>query len=237
MKRIFALLLVLSSLAAQAEESAWQKSYRLEAAARYAEAFSALDGVEDGADGGFALSRRGWLAHLQGKYGEAISLYQHALERNPKSLDARLGITLPLLARQRWREAAMYARQVITESAWNYTAHVRLLAAEEGQHEWRAMAEHAQRLVERYPSDATAWVYLARAGLAGGCPRSRESVWKGAGALSRPLGSSTLSRRQPVMTAALSCGPSSEDARLDRLGRGILCGLSVVHLLVGVDEC
>ncbi len=163
MKRTLAFLLALSSLAALAEEGAWQKSYRLEAATRYAEAFTALDGVEERADAGFALSRRGWLAYLQGKNQEAYAFYKHALERNPKSLDARLGITLPLLARQRWREVAMYARQVIAESAWDYTAHVRLLAALEGQRDWRAMAKHAERLVERYPSDATAWVYLARA--------------------------------------------------------------------------
>ncbi|MDP2832890.1 MAG: tetratricopeptide repeat protein [Pseudomonadota bacterium] len=163
MKRIIVILFALSSLPALAEESAWQKSYQLEAGTRYAEALAALNGVEESADAGFALSRRGWLAYLQGKNQDAHAFYKRALERNPGSLEARLGITLPLLAQQRWREAAMYARQVIAESAWDYTAHVRLLAALEGQRDWRSMAEHAERLVERYPSDTTAWVYLARA--------------------------------------------------------------------------
>jgi hypothetical protein len=33
---------------------------------------------------------------------------------------------LPLLAQQRWREAAVEANKVIAVSAWDYTAHVRL---------------------------------------------------------------------------------------------------------------
>jgi len=156
-------LLFLASTALAADETAWQKSYRLEAAGKYAEAATSINGMESGADASFVLSRRGWLAYLQGQHNEAISFYGRALDRNPRSLEARHGITLPLLAQQRWREAAVHARQVIAESAWDYTAHVRLLVAEEGQRDWRGMQEHAARLTERYPSDATAWVYLARA--------------------------------------------------------------------------
>jgi len=163
MQRFFVLLLFSLNLPALAEETAWQKSYQFEASAKYTEAQAALDGVDERADGGFLLSRRAWLAYLQGRHQEAITFYKRALERNPKSHDARLGITLPLLAQQRWREAALYARQLIAESAWDYTAHVRLLLAEEGLRDWSGMAEHANRLVERYPSDASAWVYLARA--------------------------------------------------------------------------
>ena len=156
-------MLFLATTALAADETAWQKSYRLEAAGKHAEAAAALNGLDSTADASFVLSRRGWLAYLQGQHNDAIALYGRALDRNPKSLEARQGLTLPLLAQQRWREAAMYARQVIAESEWDYTAHVRLLIAEEGQREWRSMQEHAARLTERYPSDATAWVYLARA--------------------------------------------------------------------------
>ncbi len=161
--RVALALAFLATTALAADESAWQKSYRLEAAGKYAEAATSLHGLESGPDASFVHSRRGWLAYLQGQYNESISLYNRALDRNPRSLEARHGITLPLLAQQRWREAAVYARQIIAESQWDYTAHVRLLAAEEGQRDWRTLREHAARLIERYPSDATAWVYLARA--------------------------------------------------------------------------
>jgi len=147
----------------RAEESSWQKSYRLEAAGKYAEAAVALDSANGGVDADFILMRRGWLSYLQGRYNEAVDFYGRAIAKNPKSLEARNGVTLPLLAQQRWREAAFHARQVIAESAWDYTAHQRLLVAEEGQREWKILADHAEKVTDRYPSDATALVYLARA--------------------------------------------------------------------------
>ena len=37
------------------------------------------------------------------------------------------------------------------------------MVAEEAQLQWTALEKHASAVVERYPSDATAQVYLARA--------------------------------------------------------------------------
>ena len=163
MKTWMAALLLMASASAWASESSWQKSYRLEAEGKYAEASAALDGANGNADADLALMRRGWLSYLQGRYNEAVDFYGRAISRNPKSLEARNGIALPLLAQQRWREAASHARQAIAESAWDYTAHLRLIIAEEGQRDWKTLAEHAEKVAEHYPSDATALVYLARA--------------------------------------------------------------------------
>ncbi|OGQ97908.1 MAG: hypothetical protein A2505_05255 [Deltaproteobacteria bacterium RIFOXYD12_FULL_55_16] len=148
---------------AWADESPWQKSYRLEAAGKYAEASAALESINGSGEADFALMRRGWLSYLQGRYNESVDFYGRAIAKNQKSLEARNGVTLPLLAQQRWREAAFYARQVLAESAFDYTAHQRLMVAEEGQREWKTLAEHAARVADRYPSDATVLVYLARA--------------------------------------------------------------------------
>ena len=163
MRTWMAALFFLAAASAWADESPWQKSYRLEATGKYAEASAALDSTNGGADADFALMRRGWLAYLQGRYSEAMDFYGRAISKNPKSLEARLGITLPLLAQQRWREAASHARKVIAESAWDYTAHLRLMVAEEGLRDWKSLAEHAERVAEHYPADATTLVYLARA--------------------------------------------------------------------------
>lgn len=163
MKIGVAALLLMAAASAWADESPWQKSYRLEAAGKYVEASAALDGANGNTDADLALMRRGWLAYLQGRYNEAVDFYGRAIGKNPKSLEARNGVTLPLLAQQRWREAASHARQAIAESAWDYTAHLRLMVAEEGQRDWKTLAEHAEKVAEHYPSDATALVYLARA--------------------------------------------------------------------------
>lgn len=163
MRSWIAVVFFLTAATAWADESPWLKSYRLEAAGKYAEAAAALDSANSSGDADFALMRRGWLAYLHGRHNEAIDFYGRAINKNPKSLEARLGITLPLLAQRRWKEAALYARQVIAESSWDYTAHLRLMVAEEGLRDWKTLAEHAERVSERYPADATALVYLARA--------------------------------------------------------------------------
>lgn len=160
----WAAVLLAAAGAAAAQGSAWQASYTLEYAGNYEQAAAALDGVlreRPGDD--FALMRRAWLLYLQGRHKEAIRDYGQALAANPRSLEARLGLSLPLMQLQRWAEAEAELRKVIAVSAWDYTAHSRLLACEEGQRKWEPLARHAAELAARYPADANALVYLARA--------------------------------------------------------------------------
>lgn len=144
----------------------WIESYRLEGLAQYEAAAKALEPViSANAKHEFAILRRGWLNYLRGAHNDAMRDYQKALDINPQSLEARLGIILPLLAQQRWREAASQANKVLEVAPWNYYAHVRLMIAEEGERQWETLAKHAARVSERYPSDAAALVYLARANI------------------------------------------------------------------------
>jgi tetratricopeptide (TPR) repeat protein len=143
--------------------SEWKKSYTLEAEKKYADAISALDSIpETAGDAQLLLLRKGWLNYLLGQYNESVNLYKQAIQQSPESLDAPLGITLPLLAQQHWQEAITYAKQVLKIAPYQYTAFLRLLQAEEGAHDWISMKKHAEDLAEHYPTDATALVYLAR---------------------------------------------------------------------------
>lgn len=156
--------LCLSSLPALAQEAAWLSSYQLEAAGKYNEAIAAIDSVPaNGPDAELKILRRGWLNYLPGNFNESIREYRLAIDKNSKSIDARLGMTLPLLAQKRWREAAQNAKSVLDLSPNNYTALLRLAIAEEAQGNWAEMAKHASAMVAHYPTDATAYVYLARA--------------------------------------------------------------------------
>lgn len=142
----------------------WTESYRLEALSQYENAVRSMDQIiTDKPDNDFAISRRGWLNYLQGEHNKSIKDYQKALEINPDSLDARLGLLLPLLAQQRWREVSSYANKILKIAPWNYYAHVRLMVSEEGEKKWDTLANHAERVIKRYPSDPTIYVYLARA--------------------------------------------------------------------------
>jgi len=158
------LALVLLAGTASEAQAPWADSYAREAAGDYAGAMRALEPVLE-ADGEHELGvlRMGWLRYLDGDYNASLREYRRALELNADSLEARLGLTLPLLAQRRWREAAAEAEQVLAVAPWNYYAHLRRLVAEEGLQQWQTLATHAAELAARYPSDATALVYLARA--------------------------------------------------------------------------
>lgn len=157
-----ALIFLTTSVVAQ--ESAWQNSYQLETAGKYAEAIAAIDQVPGNSpDAELKAMRRGWLYYLLGSYNESIREYRLAIDRNSRSIDARLGVTLPLLAQKRWRETEQSVRAVLDMAPNNYTALLRLTIVQEGLHDWAGMAKTAAMLVASYPTDASAYVYLARA--------------------------------------------------------------------------
>jgi tetratricopeptide (TPR) repeat protein len=98
-----------------------------------------------------------------GNYNESIREYRYAKERNAQSLDALLGVSLPLLAQKRWREAEQNVRQALDLAPNNFTGLLRLTLALEGQRDWLGMKKTAATMVALYPSNYTAYVYLARA--------------------------------------------------------------------------
>ena len=49
----------------------------------------------------FVILRVGWLQYLAANYNDSIESYKKALNLNPKSLEARLGMALPLLAQKK----------------------------------------------------------------------------------------------------------------------------------------
>lgn len=156
--------LLFATFASHAQETAWQSSYQLEAAGKYNDAIAALDTVPaNGPEAELKTLRRGWLYYLMGSYGDSIREYRLAIERNSRSIDARLGVTLPLLAQKRWREAEQSARAVLDLSPNNYTGLLRMVVALEGQRDWALLAKTAASITSSYPSDATGFVYLARA--------------------------------------------------------------------------
>ena len=163
MRKTFVILCLclLTPIAVYADTDPWRESYRLESLYQYDAALSALNGVMN--DEELLLLRRAWLNYLKGSHSKAIDYYQKAIIKNSNSLDARLGIVLPLMAQQRWREAEQNAKKVLEIAPWNYYAHVRLMEIEEALKLWPQLAKHAQSVYEHYPTDATALVYFARA--------------------------------------------------------------------------
>jgi len=165
--RLFGVLMLSVNCALAASPTStelWSDSYHFEATGQYEAAINVLAPVvEKYPRHEFVHLRIGWLNYLQGNHNTAVDEYKLAMNINSKSLDARLGVILPLLAQKRWREAALYSRQVLEFDPWNYYAHIRLMICEDAESQWEALEKHASEAALRYPSDATMQVYLARA--------------------------------------------------------------------------
>lgn len=157
----FFLIFILGSSYVYADVDPWAESYRLEKLYQYDAALSALNSVGNGNE--LALLRRGWLNYLKGANSKSIEYYQKAINLNKQSLDAQLGVILPLLAQQRWREAASYANQVLKVAPWNYYAHVRLMITEQALKQWPQLEKHARAVTAHYPADVDAFIFQARA--------------------------------------------------------------------------
>ena len=166
MRTMLLLFLASLSLSAAAQTEPWSESYRLESLGKPLDA--ALKIESQLRDNEFAQLRHAWLLYVGGRFAESAAGYRRAQQMNPGSLDAPLGLTLPLMAQWKWQEAAEVARAVQRQSPGNYTAGLRLVVIFEALKQWNAMAEEAAQLAERYPSDATAWVYLGRGQAAAG---------------------------------------------------------------------
>ncbi|MBE9559978.1 MAG: tetratricopeptide repeat protein [Proteobacteria bacterium] len=161
-KYIIFITLFFTSLACNADDSVWKRSHDMEAKGDY-EGAAAIIKPWAASDDEYATLRYASLKYLQGEYNESIEYYEKAIKLNPKSLSAKLGITLPQIAQGRWRQVKIYTRQVLVRSDWDYTAHQRLMMAEEAEKKWHSLGKHADELVEIYPADTDSYLYLARA--------------------------------------------------------------------------
>lgn len=140
----------------------WKKSHYFEKQGDYEKAASVIKAKVDANDE-YALLRYAHLKYEQGEYNESIDAYDRAMEISPKSLDAKLGILLPYIAQQRWRQVMIYTRQILVLSDWNYAAHENLMMAEEKTKKWHTLNRHAARLSKVYPTNAEVLAYYGRA--------------------------------------------------------------------------
>ena len=157
-------VLTLMSFSVLAEIDPWAESYRLEKLYQYDAALNALNAAANNdPDSELLLLRRGWLHYLSGNHSKSIVFYKKAISANNQSLEARLGIILPLLAQQRWREAMLESEKILEVAPWNYQAHIYLMTCEQALKQWPTLEKHAQQVADRYPTDAAVLVFLARA--------------------------------------------------------------------------
>lgn len=153
-------LLVMTAMA-QAQTNPWSESYRLEAAGKYAEALSQIESVSPANE--LTVMRAAWLLYLPGRFADAEKRYLKALEMNPKSITALLGVQQQQMAQLRYGDAISTGQRVLQDNPWDYTAQTNNMFCEWKMSAWADLAKRAAAVSVRYPSDSSILVYWARA--------------------------------------------------------------------------
>ena len=118
-----ALLLSLPAAAATPADDAFRTSYAREARGDTAGALAALEPIVATPLNGYVLElRRGWLLYLAGRLPDAAKAYERAIALEPKALEPRHGILLPLLADRRFAEAKKHADAALAIAPQDFTA-------------------------------------------------------------------------------------------------------------------
>ena len=118
------------------------------------EALACLDKLSESKRAGYvALLRRGWLLYRLGRNAQAIESYEKAAALDPKAIEARLGLLLPLLAERRWPGAEKIAREVLKADPANYTATLKLAFVHYNLGHYGESGTLYRKLADTYPSD------------------------------------------------------------------------------------
>jgi len=147
----------------QSIKNAYQKSYLYEKVGDYKDAIRALMPVYEAYPDGYTVNLRlGWLYYLWGKYKNSIFHYRKAIRAIPTSVEAKLGLTLPLIAQQNWSEAEKVLYQILKIDYYNYYGNLRLCNVLEGEKKYSLVQSVAIKMLTVYPTSVPFLIYLAK---------------------------------------------------------------------------
>jgi tetratricopeptide (TPR) repeat protein len=98
--------------------------------------------------------RLGWLEYLNGAYTESVQYYRRAFDLSgQQSVEALLGLRLPLAAQNDWKSVESVYRQILQLDGGNYEANLRLgqIYLNRGDHS-RAKP-YLENVAQHYPAD------------------------------------------------------------------------------------
>lgn len=145
-------------------------SYKAEYELNYAEAIKPILAMLNsyGAQKYHFNLRLGWLNYLSQNYKDAVAYYKQAIAIEPGSIDARLGIILPLMAAENWVEAIKAGTAALRVDANNYYVNSRLAYCYFSNADYANAEKFYQKVLELYPTDlemqlGLAWTCLKEA--------------------------------------------------------------------------
>jgi len=170
------LSLASSNVGAAAETTVpevYRQSYEQETAGYYTAALETLDRLPALGAGGYVLQlRRGWLQYLAGEYDGAVAAYRQAVQLQPDSIEARLGLTAPLMALHKWLDTLDVLADLAGQDPGSYLGRSRRAYCQYQLGRYEQSAAGYRELLSDYPSDVDmraglGWALLRAGDVAG----------------------------------------------------------------------
>ena len=166
MNRLIALLLPIAFMAASGSAATsnpaalgklWTASVQAEKSLDYAGALTHVTSyLQQGGDLFMASLRTGWLQYMLGDYKKAAHAYSKAVELQPSSVNALLGVLNTARAQLDPVKAERAAAAVLRVDATNYTALTALAGMYYAAKDYRKAASGYRRALVTYPDDPDA---------------------------------------------------------------------------------
>ena len=136
---------------------AFNDSIVAETARNFDDAIKALSSVDlDGPNRYFINVRLGWLHYLKGDFDKSIEYYRAAIEDNTDSTEARIGLMLPLIAKEKYEDLIEVAKDTIDIEPFNYLANLRLAFALRALKQNENAVQITAAMINRLPTDLDA---------------------------------------------------------------------------------
>ncbi len=109
--------------------------------------------------------RAAWLYYYKGNYAKSVVYYENAAEIQPDSLEAKLGLLLPLMAEKKWTRAQSLAEKLYAQAPYNYYAGSRLAYIYYSHGKYDLAAGQYKKVLKAFPSETDmtlglGWTYL-----------------------------------------------------------------------------
>ncbi|MBI9034268.1 MAG: tetratricopeptide repeat protein [Bacteroidales bacterium] len=133
-------------------QQAFKTSYEYENEGQYTKAIDAIKSVYDQESYEVNI-RLGWLHYYAGLFTESVTYYQNCFNLKPYSIEARLGIVLPLAAVGNWKQVINHYNEILKIDSENYTANYRLGSIYYGSENFTLAYKYFEKLANQYPFD------------------------------------------------------------------------------------
>lgn len=148
------------SQAEKSKQEIFKKSYTLETNGDYSDAIAEIKAIYD--EDSYEINLRlGWLTYLSGNFTESLPYYRKCVQLKPLSIEARLGIVLPLSSVGNWSEVESHYRQILETDPANSLVNYRMGLLHYGREDFQNASKYFELVVNHYPFDYDGVIMLA----------------------------------------------------------------------------